>query len=97
MIEGERVQLYNELCDFKEELEGIHFPPQTKKIDTLRRAIEYVRGTPAKWLTTADTQQMMNDNRLLYLFPCKCSLCGFNRGFSDFKLCPQCGSRMQKR
>ena len=97
MTEGERVQLYNSLCDFKEELEEIHYPPQTKKIDILRRAIDYVRGTPARWLSTADTQQIVKGNRLVYSFPCRCSVCAFDRGFSDFKLCPQCGSRMQRQ
>lgn len=97
MTDGERVQLYNDLCDFKDELEQIHYPVQTKKIDIIRRAIEYVRGNPAKWLSTEDTQQILSENRLAYLFPVKCSVCGFKRGFSDFKYCPQCISRMQKR
>ena len=97
MTEGERIQLYNNLCDFKEELEEIHYPPQTRKIDILRRAIDYVRGNPARWLKLPDTQQIVSDGRLKYLFPCECSSCGFARGFSDFKLCPQCGSRMQRQ
>ena len=97
MKEGERIQLYNDLCDYKAELEEISYPSQTRKIDILRRAIEYVRGNSARWLTSPDTQRIIHDNRLAYLFPCECSCCHFDRGFSDFRLCPQCGSRMQRQ
>ena len=99
MTEGERIQLYNGLCDFKEELEGISYPSQTSKIDLLRRAIEYVRNSPARWLEMSDSEvdSVVNEPRLPYMFPRKCSSCGFARGFSDFRLCPQCGCRMQSK
>lgn len=99
MKDGDRVQLYNDLYDFKEELEEISYPSQTRKIDILRRAIEYVRNSPAKWLPMDDKEvdAVVNDAKLPYIFPRRCSACGFSRGFSDFKLCPQCGSRMQNK
>ena len=99
MNEGERVQLYNDLFDFKSELEEISYPSQTRKIDILRRAIEYVRNTHARWLPmdAIDVDKVMNDVHLPYIFPRKCSSCGFARGFADFRICPQCGSRMQSK
>jgi len=99
MTEGERIQLYNELCDFKSELEEIHYPTQTKKIDILRRAIEYVRNQPAQWLmmSNEEVDKVINDPSLPYTFPRKCSACGFNKGFFGFRLCPQCGRRMQNK
>ena len=97
MTEGERVQLYNDLCDYKDELEQISYPSQTRRINILARAVAYVRGDSARWLPMEDTQQIIKDNRLVYLFPMQCSSCRFDRGFSDFKLCPQCGCRMQKK
>lgn len=97
MRDGDRIQVYNDLCDFKDELEQIHYPSQTRRIDILKRAIDYVKGTPAHWNSTTETQQIFSDERYVYSFPCTCSGCGFARGFSDFKLCPQCGCRMQKK
>ena len=99
MKEGERIQLYNDLCDYKAELEEISYPSQTRKIDILRRAIEYVRNSKAQWLdmSNEEVDKVVNDAHLPYIFPRKCSSCGFTRGFADFKLCPQCGSRMQSK
>ena len=97
MTEGERIQLYNDLCDYTDELEQISYPSQTRRISILARAVAYVRGESARWLTMKDTQQIIHGDRLAYLFPMQCSSCHFDRGFSDFRLCPQCGSRMQKR
>ena len=99
MKEGERIQLYNDLTDFKYELEQVSYPTQTKKIDILRRAIEYVRNTTARWLPmdNKEVDAVVNDARLPYIFPRKCSSCGFARGFADFRICPQCGSRMQSK
>ena len=97
MTEGERVQLYNSLCDFRDELRLITIPSQTRNIHTLTQAIDFVHGTTIRWLSTEDTHDIFNGDRLVYRFPCTCSSCGFARGFSDFKLCPQCGGRAQRK
>ena len=96
MTEGERVQLYNDLCDWRDALAEITFPPQTKNIDILSRAITYVRGDTAKWLRTeASKTQVIGDRT--HLAPVACSRCSFPRGSSDFRVCPQCGAKMNLR
>lgn len=98
MTEAERINLYNDLCDYEDDLRKISYPSQTKAIDMIHRAIVYVRGTSAKWLTnTACALPVLDEsNRLLYHANCTCSSCGFIGGMSTFKLCPNCGSRMRQ-
>lgn len=96
MTEAERVTLYNDLCDFRDDLKVIHYPPQTKQIDILTRAISYVRGDQAKWLRLPESVTDVDANRMPFTFPMQCSSCKFSWGRSDFLLCPKCGSRMKK-
>ena len=92
MTEAERVELYNSLCDFREELQNI-YPQQTKKIHTLTQAIIFVRGTTAKWERVPESQNIIADNRCVAFAPSACSSCHF-LGRSDYKLCPNCGAKM---
>ena len=97
MTERERINLYNDLCDFKSDLQAVYFPPQTKQIDIITRAISYVRGTQAKWVHTPQSEHEYAPNgALLRTSHCTCSSCGFADGRSDFRICPNCGARMQK-
>ena len=96
MTEGERITLYNDLCDYKEELQGIHYPSQTRQIDILSRAILFVRGTRANWLKQPNSVATFQDQKFIYFSPVKCSSCAFPYGRSDFRICPNCGARMQK-
>ena len=96
MTERERIALYNDLCDFKEELSLIRLPPQTKKINTLSRAIEYVYGTTAKWQKTPDTCEEFVGERLVALTQMQCSACRFAHRRTDFKYCPNCGTKIAK-
>lgn len=93
MTEADRVNLYNSLCDFREELQGI-FPHPTKKIDTLTKAITYIRGTTAKWERTSDSQNIIVQNKCVAFAPSACSACHFALGRSDFRICPNCGAKM---
>ena len=97
MTEGERVAIYNDLCDWRDELAQITYPSQTKRIDILTRAIAYVRGETAKWLTTESTDSLtLTDGRTI-IAPVACSRCAFSRGASDFRFCPQCGTKIKNR
>ena len=96
MTENERVELYNDLCDFKSDLQMICYPPQTRQIDILSRAIAYVKGTSAKWEKSNDSKDFFNDERFAFFAPSTCSSCHFAHGRSDFRRCPNCGARMQK-
>lgn len=95
MKEAERVELYNDLCDFEQELMQITFPPQTRKLDIIHRAIVYVKGERAKWESDGSSVAVLDGNgRMLYLADVKCSACGF-RAHSDYKFCPNCRARMK--
>ena len=94
MTEAERVRLYNDLCDYEQDLQLITIPPRTKEIDIIRRAITYVRGTNAHWIKTplsqVDTSEMFPFTTAM-----ECSSCHFANGRSDFRICPQCSARMR--
>lgn len=97
MTEAERVELYNDLCDFELELHAITYPPQSKKINTLRRAIAFVGGTRGRWVCDASATPVFDGNRIIYYESCKCNQCSFsNHTLSTFKFCPSCGARMQR-
>ena len=96
MNEAERVRLYNDLIDFKDDLQQISYPPQTRNIDILKRAIEYVRGSSAHWTPAKDATADIIDRHPV-VYPCQCSSCHFAYGRSDFKLCPSCGAVMRTR
>ena len=95
MTEAERVTLYNNLCDFREELQNV-YPLPTKKINTLSQAIIYVRGTTATWQPTAESQPIIINGRAVGSTCCTCSACRFPYGRSDFRLCPNCGAKMKR-
>lgn len=95
MTEQERIQLYNDLCDFKADLLEIRLPPQTKNISTVSRAIEYVRGVSAKWLKTELSEPILVDGHAVASSHMKCSCCRFDKGESSFRFCPKCGARMK--
>ena len=97
MTERDRVNLYNDLCDYKDALAEIIVPPKTKEIALISRAISYVRGSNAKWLHMPDTKPVTKDGRALYFLPTQCSFCGFAEGRSSYKFCPECGSRITPR
>lgn len=92
--EHERVRLYNDLCDFREEIKDI-YPPQTCRIDALTRAIQYVRGTTAVWKPTAESEPIIINGRAIGSTNCTCSACGMI-GRSDYRLCPKCGAKMHR-
>ncbi len=96
MTEGERVALYNAICDWKDALMEITYPPQTQKIDILNRTASYLRGTTATWSPTDASETITTQGRRPIVTRCLCSRCGFSRGESDFKYCPNCMSRMKK-
>ena len=96
MTEGERIEIYNALMDWRDELSHITIPSQSKRIHVLSQAIAFIRGTVACWQPTKETTTKVIDSHPV-AFPCKCSSCAFARGFSDFRFCPQCGARMQRK
>ena len=93
MTEAQRVELYNSLCDFREELQGI-YPRPTQKIHTLTQAITFIRGTTAKWERLPESQNILADNCCIAFAPSACSACHFALGRSDFHICPNCGAKM---
>lgn len=96
MTEGERVEIYNALIDWRDELSQITIPSQSKRIHVLSGAIAYLRGTTAQWQPTNETKTEIINSRPV-ASPCTCSSCRFARGFSDYRFCPQCGARMQRK
>ena len=96
MTEAERVQLYNDLCDLKSDMQEISYPPQTRQVDILSRAISFVKGVHAKWLKQPNSINTYSNDHLLYYSPTTCSSCHFAQGRSDFRICPNCGARMQR-
>ena len=95
MTEAERVQLYNDLCDYEEDLRMITYPSKTREIDIIHRAVVYVRGKTGQWKN--GTPVLDENNKIKYLVNCQCSSCGFADGKSTFKICPSCSARMQKK
>lgn len=95
MTEAERITLYNDLCDYEQDLRAIMYPPQTKAIDTIHRAIAFVRGNKADWIRSGGTHVYDDLGNLIRTDFCTCSSCGFTRGSSDFKYCPYCASKMK--
>ena len=93
MTESERITLYNDLCDYEQDLFNVVHPPQTKAIDIVHRAVAYVRGTSAHWAGGVDV--LDKNGNLLRRDYCTCSACGFSRGSSDFKHCPNCTAKMK--
>ena len=92
MTEGERIELYNNLCDFRDELNTI-FPLPSQKIHTLSQAIIFVRGTTAKWERSDKSEPIIVNGRAIGSTNCTCSTCGVI-GRSDYRLCPNCGAKM---
>ena len=95
MTEADRVNLYNDLCDFRDELSIIQYPSQTKRIDILSRAIAYVHGNHATWLRIPESITETTANGLPFVFPMQCSSCLFAWGRSDYNICPRCGAKMK--
>ena len=95
MTEGERVRLYNDLCDFMDDLKSITYPPQTKQIDILSRAVMFVRGSTAVWQRGTDSTQVPSQTKAFAYYPCTWSFCHFASGRTDYKFCPSCGTRMK--
>ena len=93
--EAERVTLYNDLCDLEEDYRLITYPSKTKEIDVIRRAIRFVRGNQAKWEHGSSTIPVASENSGRYYINCTCSACGFELGHSNYRICPNCGSRMR--
>ena len=96
MTEGERINLYNDLCDYEEDLKLISYPSQTKAIDIIHRAIVYVRGITARWITSNALPVLDENKKVIAYHNCECSSCHFIGGVSTFKLCPNCGAHMRK-
>ena len=92
--EHERIRLYNDLCDYREEVKDI-YPPQTRRIDTLTRAIQFVRGTTGVWKPTAESEPILINGRAVGSTNCVCSV-GGETGRSNYRLCPQCGAKMHR-
>ena len=94
MTEAERINLYNDLCDYELELRQIVYPNKTREVDIIHRAVQYVRGNQARWVTR-DALPVLNDKgNIVKYTSAKCSFCGFASGDSDYKFCPNCASRM---
>lgn len=81
MKEAERVRLYNDLTDYEMDLKSIIYPPKTKEIDMIQRAIACVRGERGKWIASNGTNI--------------CNRCRFDEGKSSFRYCPNCGAKME--
>ena len=96
MTEAERIKLYNDLCDYEEDLRMITYPSQTKAIDIIHRAVIYVRGVHANWLTSNALPILDENNKVIHYENCICSSCGFAHGTSTYRICPSCGARMAK-
>ena len=94
MTEAERVRLYNDLCDYEQDLQLITIPPRTKEIDIIRRAIAYVRGVNAHWIKTPSSQ-VDTSGHIPVSTSMECSSCHFANGRSDFRICPQCSARLR--
>ena len=95
MTEGERVRLYNDLCDYEQDLRMVTIPPRTREIDIINRAIAYVRGTTSKWIATPDSVQRFDPKGRVYVINMECRECKFQGGLSTYRICPQCGARMK--
>ena len=97
MTEGERVKLYNDLSDYEEVLKKIHYPAQTREIDIIHRAVDYVRGVHGRWINDSHATPVLDEKKHIVRYVgSTCSICSFDDGWSTFKFCPNCGARMKK-
>ena len=95
MKEADRIQLYNDLCDYEQELKAIYYPPKTMEADMIHRAILFVRGETGRWVLAEASPVFDGHERIIGYTGCKCDKCGFSDGKSTFKFCPSCGARMR--
>ena len=96
MKESDRIDLYNDLSDYEQELREIVFPNMSREINIIHRAVQYVRGNQARWITKNAVPVFNDDKTIAYYSSCTCSSCSFASGLSTYRFCPSCASRMLK-
>ena len=95
MTEAERVRLYNDLCDYEQELKSVLYPQKTREIDIMQRAIKFVKGEQSRWIVTGGQPVLDENSRVMDYTGCTCERCKFSMGMSSFRYCPNCSARMK--
>ena len=96
MLEAERVRLYNDLCDYEQELKGVLLPRKTREIDIIHRAATYVRGERSRWVVSgAGCLPVFDGDKICDFVNATCENCKFGGGRASFRFCPNCGAKMR--